>query len=342
MIEVTVFVDGRQDLTHPSYLFAGLAMLARAGEIEVRFERLSASKRPRLQPGNVFSQVEVRSNGRTFSALFDFKDQNDVYCDELLHEVDFYFKRSYVPAEVEKRSAKNVHPLGMPFACRHPGELGAVIADSMASRRPEERWPERFGRLKRYLGIDYARSFTPGADKVRRVIFQTRLWEKHEVADDDLDAVNLPRVSLVRRLRQELGSRFLGGLVPTPRATRDFPELVRYDGVRRHEYLELMRTSAVGISTRGLFHSTPWKLSEYLATGVAVVTQPLTNRPLDPLVEGEHALVFDSEDECLRQCTRLLEDPPEAERLQKAARAYYERSVEPMATVRRHLRLVVG
>jgi hypothetical protein len=342
MIEVTVFVDGRQDLTHPSYLYAGLGMLARAREIEVRFERLSGTLRPRLQPGNVFSQVEVRSGSRTFSVLFDFKDQNGIYCEELLHEVDCYFKRSYLASEVEKRSAKNVHPLGMSFACRFPGELGAVIGDSFASRRPDETWQMRLARLKQYLGIDYARSFTPSARKAQRVIFQTRLWEKHEIADDDLDAVNLPRVSLIRRLRQELGNRFLGGLIPTPRSTRDFPELVRYDGVRRHEYLELMRASAVGISTRGLFHSTPWKLSEYLSTGIAVVTQPLTNRPLDPLVEGEHALVFESEDECLQHCTRLLERPAEAEQLQRAAREYYERSVEPMAAVRRHLQTVVG
>jgi len=111
--------------------------------------------------------------------------------------------------------------------------------------------------------------------------------------------------------------------------------------VKRHEYLAIMRPSAVGISSRGLFHSTPWKLSEYLSTGMAVVSQPLTNAPLEPLVEGEELLFYRSEDECLAHCVRLLEDRDEAARLQTAARAYYERAVEPMATVRRLLRQAI-
>jgi hypothetical protein len=343
MLRVSVYVDGRHDLTHPSYLYAGLGLLAEAGEIELRFERLSKSRLPRLDPGNVFSQAEISDGATTRRLLFDFKDQNDVFCEELLPEVDVYFKRSYLTSEVEKRAAKKIFRLGMPFACRHPGELATIIAETLISPRPGETLKSRFFRLRQYLGIDYARTFKawPPAAKLQRVIFQTRLWEKHEVANDDLDAVNLPRVNLLRRLRAELGERFLGGLVPTERARRDFPDLVRTDGVKRHEYLAVMRPSAIGISSRGLFHSTPWKLSEYLSTGMAIVSQPLTNEPLDPLVEGEQLLLYRGEDECVSHCVRLLEDRDEAARLQSAARAYYERAVEPMAVARRLLRRAI-
>jgi hypothetical protein len=344
MTSVSVYVDGTQDLTHPSYLYAGLGMLAHAGEIELELKRLSKSALPRLAPGNVFTQAEVRDGARSRRVLFDFKDQNDVFCDELLEQVDVYFKRSYLASEVAKRGGKRVLPLGMPFACRFQGELGPIIAETLFSPRPGESLKSRLLRIRQYLGIDYARTFTayPPAKKLQRVIFQTRLWEKHEVANDDLDGVNLPRVSLLRRLRKELGDRFLGGLVPTARALRDFPELVREEGVKRHEYLALMRPSAIGISTRGLFHSTPWKLSEYLSTGMAVISQPITNQPLEPLVDGEHLLLYGSEDECVSHCVRLLENAQETARLQRAARDYYERAVDPMATVRRLLREAIA
>ena len=98
----------------------------------------------------------------------------------------------------------------------------------------------------------------------------------------------------------------------------------------------------MGISTRGLFHSTPWKLSEYFSTGIAVVTQPIANTPLDPLIEGMHMLTFQSEDECLRHCALLLDHPDQAARMQLARRAYYESSVEPMAVVRRCLQRIVA
>jgi len=264
--------------------------------------------------------------------LFDFKDQSNVFCDA---PADLYFKRSFLASEADKRAIKTL-PFGMPFACRFPGDLFGVLRGLLASDLP---WKLRLQRLSQYARITDARSFVASApaEKVQRVIFQTRLWEPHEIPGDDLDAVNLPRVSLIRRLRKELGSRFLGGLVPTARARRDYPELVREDGVRRDDYLALMRSSAIGISTRGLFHSTPWKLSEYLSIGIAVVTQPITNQPLDPLIENQHVLTFNTEDECLQHCTTLLENADKTAEMQLANRAYYESSVEPMAVVRRCL-----
>jgi len=234
-------------------------------------------------------------------------------------------------------------PLGMPFACRHWRELAPIFADMLLERRRYESWEQRARRFYGYARIAGARSFvaTEPSAKIERVIFQTRLWEPHEVADERLEAINLPRVSLIRRLQRELGPRFLGGLVPTVRARREHPDLVRDQGVRRDDYLALMRRSAVGISTRGLFHSTPWKLSEYFSTGIAVVSQPLSNQPLDPLIEGEHLFTFQSEDDCLRHCVRLLEQPREAGRMQRAARAYYERAIDPMSAVRRCLQKVM-
>jgi hypothetical protein len=88
------------------------------------------------------------------------------------------------------------------------------------------------------MQITDAREFVASAAsaKIRRVMFQTPLWQKHEIADDDLEGVNLPRVSLIRRLKRELGSRFLGGLVPTqPR--RALPHRRHHGAARRSNEL---------------------------------------------------------------------------------------------------------
>jgi hypothetical protein len=344
LADVTVYVDAAQDLTHPSWLYAGLARLADAGEIGLRFRRLAATTLPQLAPGNVFAQTEVVKGGRAFRVLFDFKDQSDIFCDELLPLVDFYFKRSFSSAAIAKLSfCKKIMPLGMPFACRHRRELAPIFGDFLLGRRGQP-WRQRSYRFYQYARIARSEAFVasePSA-KLQRVIFQTRLWEPHEVAHERLEAINEPRVSLIRRLQKELGPRFLGGLVPTTRARRDHPDLVRDEGVRRNAYLALMRRSAIGISTRGLFGSTPWKLSEYLSTGIAVVSQPLSNQPLDPLIEGEHLFTFDNESDCVGHCVRLLEHPDEAARLQRAARAYYEQAIDPMSAVRRCLQKVMN
>ncbi len=96
----------------------------------------------------------------------------------------------------------------------------------------------------------------------------------------------------------------------------------------------MIRKTTVAVYTRGLHDSLAFKLAEYLAAGVCIVSDPFKHRlPVD-LVPGVHYLPFTTHDECIRQCRRLLDNPTEAQRMRAANVRYYRDWVEPQAHIR--------
>jgi hypothetical protein len=168
------------------------------------------------------------------------------------------------------------------------------------------------------------------------VVFQTRVWEPHDTTDD-ADQVNQERVDLVRALRDALGERFVGGLVPTPFAAKNFPDAVTPHDASRAGYVQMSKRSLVGVYSRGLHHSLAFKLAEYLAASKCVVSTPFRNELPAPLVEGTNYLEFDGIEQCVAQCRRLLADADLAAEMRRRNREYFLREVEPASHMRRCL-----
>jgi hypothetical protein len=350
--QVTVFVDTAQELLHISYLYAGLSELEDEGLIELRFERLDTTNRSKSTLRNVFVQAEVYSLQRrqTKNVIFDLKDQNDVIEPTLFDRCDHYFKRNLsfdklveLTGQSEGELKKKVAFFGMAFACRPPGAALPLAMDFVHKtfHGSLKTWPNSFKEgLRRY--VEYLRhpklqpASSVGTKRTSRVIFQTRLWQPHEVINENVAEINQQRVSLIRKLRQTLGDRFHGGLVPTAMALKDYPELACGQGYRHSEFMALMRNSTVGISTRGLFHSTPWKLAEYLSAGLAVVSDSIQNQLPGPL---ESLIIYRSEDECVEACVKILDTPDLARRMSESNLKYYDKFVHPRSAVKRCLDL---
>jgi hypothetical protein len=71
-----------------------------------------------------------------------------------------------------------------------------------------------------------------------------------------------------------------------------------------------------------------------LAAGAAIVSQPFHFELPEPLQPGINFLPFESPEECVQQCKRLLEDLDLAERMRSENLMYYRRYVRPEAYVR--------
>ena len=93
----------------------------------------------------------------------------------------------------------------------------------------------------------------------------------------------------------------------------------------------MVKKVGIGVYVRGLHHSLAFKMAEYLAAGLCIVSEPLVHELPVPLREGVNYLLFRSHDECLERCRWLLSHPAEAERMRWANRDYYRRWVEPEA-----------
>ena len=165
------------------------------------------------------------------------------------------------------------------------------------------------------------------------VLLQTRVWEQSDVSEEDVAEVNEGRATLVRSLRKAFGDRFLGGIVPTPYAKQNFPDVITPFSSRRSEYIAMSRSAPIAIYCRGLHHSTAFKLGEYLAGAKAIVIEPLGQELREPLKDGVNCLPFHSAEECVEHCGKLLNDKEAMAAMRRANQQYYRAQIEPAADV---------
>ena len=163
------------------------------------------------------------------------------------------------------------------------------------------------------------------------VLLQTRVWEPGEMDPAHTQRINEERAVLVRLLRSEFRDHFVGGLAPTPHARQAYPELVTTLSTKRSSYAALIGRCLVCIYVRGVHDSIAFKSAEYLAASRCVIAESLVNQIPNPLVEGVNFLGFNTPEECVAACRRVLEDTDLQRRMREANYKYYSEHVEPRA-----------
>jgi hypothetical protein len=343
-VPVSIEIDLRQGLIATSYVFTGLAILHRHGEIRLSIRAPGATDVPRY-PGEVFARLEVgQPVGTPVRVFYDLRDRSDRFFMEDLAEARLYFKRTFIQTDVDalpEDLRPRVRPGGATFACMSGGVRLAPLPQAlrfMAGSGSRESRRRVARRLVDYVRIPALRKFIAPPSTVKRevVLFQTRVWEDREVpGPDSAEEVNGQRVALVRTLRAAFGNRFVGGLVPTPMALERWPDLVTRRGADQPSYLRLIRDAAVAVYSRGLHHSTAYKLGEYMAASCAVVSDPVRSILPAPLEPGGHFAPYDTADECAAQCDRLLTSPGALMELRVAGHDYFSREIRPDSRMRR-------
>jgi hypothetical protein len=347
-MQVTLYLDTDQDLYHTSYVHAAVFGLAERGDVELDLRAPTVNTWRKSDPGSACVSLNVRAHDGTVLPLaIDLLDRSDVFDDRALAQVAIYFKRGYHLPDVARLSPAlrdKVLPFGMNFVCANASSGRAVsaqiarrIALKLVGRAP--RGPTVKSLLRKLY--DYWRyrresdyTAAPDIPKTPAVLFQTRIWEDHEAHGDDPNAINEERVLLVRALKRGLNERFRGGLVPTPLALRRHPELVTERPVSPAAFAGFQRSLLVGVYSRGLHHSTAWKLGEYFAGSMCVVAEPPRNQLPVPLTAGVEYLPFGSPDQCLEACESILGNRDLQRAMRSAAYEYYQREVSPEAHLR--------
>jgi hypothetical protein len=166
-------------------------------------------------------------------------------------------------------------------------------------------------------------------------ILCTRLWSptgEPEEPPFEFDLaraeLNEMRISVIELLRRELPDAFVGGLVPTAYAEATAPHLLLGNSELKN-YVRRVKGADIGISTRGLFNSNPFKLAEYLAASKAVVSETVFHDVPGPFRANENYLSFSAPEEALDQVRRLISDPDLTYKLAVNNFAYFQEWVRP-------------
>jgi hypothetical protein len=341
-MRVEVEVHPHPSFTHLAYVLTGLATLARAGRLCLE----AARGDPRSHPLVLRCRVEG-DQGSERRVVFDMLDRSNEWDLPGLDRADVYFKRSFHRPDVDRLGpdrAGRVEPFGMDFLVRSPESTRwmlrhAVLPELLASvRPPRPRLADRLVDYRSFVGCPGVDEFEvpPEVPAAARIVFQTRVWSRGELGPES-EAINDQRVLMLRALRREFGPRFSGGLVPTPLARERWPAELSDAPTRRRDHIRWVQSALVAVYTRGLHHSTAFKLPEYLAASRCVVAEPVRNALPQPLVPGEHFLEFRTPAECVERCAAVLASPELRDRLRRRAWDYWRAEGRPEVRIERCL-----
>lgn len=336
---IRCFIHPWQNLYQLSYVYVGICDLASQNIATVEFRQPASSASYALDPVALWAEVTDTKTGEERRIVFETSDHSSLLVKDALKACDLYFKRSYYAPDLDHISLDlkdKVAPLGLVYACRTaesiwrtmscllPAWVSDVVRSPAETIRKLLRWE-----LQGFLRSPDVRAFEhpPDLPVKPSVHFQTYIWDS--IAPDSPEQVNRPRVELTRLLKKEFGPTFHGGIVPTEGARPYCPDEVSAQPTRRSTYVAQSKQMMIGIYTRGLHHSTAFKLPEYLASSKCIVAQPVRNQLPTPLLAGRNYLEFSSPEECVECCKQILKDQDLAAQMRKDNWDYYQREVRP-------------
>lgn len=350
--KVTVYLDSNG--THLHQVYTGLFLLSQNKEIDLVL-------RPGIpvthsRPNRQFLALAVEREGSKKKFIFDLQDSPVIGLPRALSWCDFYLKRSLENSTftgLDEKSRRKLRPYGFNYQVLSSSKsyfFKRLFLEFFS--RPYNPFSQKnrfhLSNLKEYfeamwkmpsplLGPD---TLTPGdQDLSNNILFQCRLWDPNQMAEqnrEDAERINTQRVEVIRQLKTEFGSNFLGGLQHNDYAQRVAPDLLINSKhlADRNAYISLVKKSRVVISSSGLLGSNGWKLGEYVALGKCIISEPIETLLPGTFRSGVHYLQYTSADECVEKVVNLFKKEAQAEYFMKNTTDYYFDYLAPDVLIR--------
>ncbi|MEO8392408.1 MAG: glycosyltransferase [Chloroflexota bacterium] len=310
--------------------------------------------------------VKHLPSGRVSRMGVDLNDAADMFSQAFLQKCDIVFKRHFQTKYVQQLdsvSQAKLYPMGLIYNARSLYEqhvrrlyLGKTLYDlrhirvrKIIGRKGLRRHllnplAQIARAIKHHQAIrtigEYERDcHTPTQPYV---LFQTRTFFPEGNRKTNKAMLNEQRARLIRTLRAAFGDRFVGGLIPDAFAREHYPDCLTTAPTDLRGYTNLIKNAALVVYTQGIIESPAWKFAEYLASAKCIVAEPLTTELPRPLVSGQEVIFYNSEQDCVDQCARLLADSALMEQMSCHAQAYYRAEIEPSARVLQMLEKAVA
>jgi len=320
---------------HHRQLLAGFKILNNEGIIKlvgINFEKdWKNNKEAIISTVKKGSLLKAEINQKTI--IYDMHDSSEIN-KEARANSDLYIKRSY--CAIKHQYDETIQPLGL--------YINAIDKSFDIDRaKLMYKFANGSGRiigiLNSLTGRDYPtysyleKSFSPYEPP--KVLFLTRLWAPTDAENknqkEEREIINENRSRCVLSLREQLGTKFFGGIIPDDYSRAFCPEAILDDLriTKRRNYLKFLRKFPICISTLGLHGSTGAKFSEYIAFGKAIISEKFAHDYPPNLIKGTHFLEYKNIDECALLANQLIDDHSLRKKLMFNAKLYYNQELKP-------------
>ena len=275
-------------------------------------------------------------NGR--KVIYDIEDGTNNFLPDTIDYIHkeniLLFKRAY--DEQLFKYDKMIRPYGLNYI-NFSNNFIALGTDYLARRKflPPGAVQFTLSKLQDWSFID------ANVRHTNRIFFCTRLWDQNET-HSPVDVLNDERIQVILSLRKAFPNNIIAGVQDSPLSRKLCKDLILPSQItRRNNYLDLLSKSSVCIATTGLHRSTGWKFGEYVASGKAIVTEPLSFLIPGDFYDGKNYLSFTSANDLIDKCDYLLSNPEKRREMEKNNIDYYIHNLRPDVLIWNTLKQVI-
>ena len=324
MDKVTLYFNST--LAHFSQLITGLELLKEERKIELKYKLGLYS-----YPVHIF---KIEYNGH--SVFFDMSDNSDLD-KNVLEESDFYVKRMLLIKDF------NTHKKLIPFGLNYQVYFKNPFLQFLFFRnRKLLKYSLRYSKTaSRALNIkdcvitNNLKNTVSLPSLDNNIVFSARLWNpinnNEQWKQQERHIINSQRMEIVENMRIAYGIHFKGGIQKDSFSLQQCPDLLLSNHeYHKKNYLKILKNSGIGIVNPGLEQSISWKMGEYVAHSLAIVTTPIKKyKLLGDFQEEKNYMVFNNLDECLEKTEKLFSNDKLRKAMQRANREYYLNYLHP-------------
>lgn len=363
MVHVDLYCDSLG--THLMQIYSGFYLLHLQGEIQLNCKTGISITDARPNRQFLFARIYLQQTPeKVITCIFDMQDSPKPGLPQALEQVDVYIKRSLEPETydgIPHHLQQKFIPFGFNYQVLGYSStffLKLLLLEYLS--RPFIPWAKKnnfhisnlkdiatvlFLRKSNGLLSEHELSPRNNIKRTQTILFQCRLWDVAGVSkanQEDTHRVNQGRIQLLRRLKAEFGSLFLGGLQNNFYAREHAPDLISSLPSGRRAYLELVNNASIVISTTGLLKSNGWKLGEYIALGKCIVSEPIHTQLPGSFAVGKNYREFSNEESCVTEIQHLLANPDLITAMEAANSDYYRHYLAPAAMMKNHITTLLG
>lgn len=362
-----------QELNHSSYIQTGLFELERDSFLKTKVT-LSFAKRVGVikvlnssvetyhqpHPKTSFYQLIDTETGKKINFATDLYDASNSFSKYALDHCDYVFKRSYETKYVSllpKEYQKKLFPLGWCFGVHSSIKnlnLKFYFALLHSNLMTDSKWDRFF--LKRIFNsvsrqqrhwnfIKTTRKIEnfeqkPTKSEKDYIVFQTRCFA-HENSKE-IQQLHRQRYRIIKLLQSRFPEQFKGGFIPSEVVFQNYKDAITNLKTDPQSYLQLVKSSLIGIYTQGIQDSPAWKMAEYLSQGKVVIAQKFKTELPISLEDKKHLLFFENENEIPELCHLVLNNASFVEQLAENGRKYYEENISPKQNIKRIIEFMIN
>lgn len=348
-----------------SWILAGFALLARDGVLKLgQVVRSEQFLKQNVYAHNSIVEAEIEGE----RIVFDYENGYQSFLrpelfDTQIGSVRAYFKCNYDPSRFEGMKNKDkVHPFiaGMytGTCAGNPYDRVGLLDNGLSVKGLRAYLSNLRHRAEYLKQYDYTLAECSSSFPSYSVLFWSRLNEEgtsvekmqriypfldeaqaKELVDRHMQMlhdVNVRRVLACTVLKREFGDLFIGGIEDGAFARRNVPDLITHDErvSTRRRFLETMHGNVIGVVTSGHQYCIGARFGELLASGRAIITDPIHCVLPGGCTEGRNYLVFRNAKTLGEHVEYLLHNVDAVHEMERQNRTYYAESFNPRACVR--------